>query len=138
MVDTEQDVLSSQLSDMFEKMGLERDKDGCAAIGRALRSETRRLEERHGKRLCKLEEQMNQTRVDLAETDGRIDNLKTGAEGDARLFFEMLSRLGEKVERIESNTSKEQNARRAWLIALVAGVPGLVSVILRVVEMVAR
>jgi hypothetical protein len=138
VVVTQQDVLVSRLSDMFEKLGLEKDKDGCVAIGRAIRSETRRLEERHSKRLGKLEEQMNQTRVDLAEAEGRMENIKTGMEGEARLFCEMLSRLGEKVEQIEKNTSKEQNVRRAWTIALMAALPGLVSVILRVIEMAAN
>lgn len=134
---TEQDALVSRLSAMFEKLGLEKDKDSCAAIGSAIRRETQRLEERHGKRLGKLEEQMNQTRVDLAEAEGKIDNLRTGMEGESRLFLEMLNRVGEKVERIEKNTSKEQNTRRTWTIAFIAALPGLVSVILRVIEMAA-
>ena len=138
MLVTEQDILASRLSAVFEKLGLEKDKDGCAAIGSAIRSETHRLEERHGKRLGKLEEQMNQTRVTLAEAEGRIDNLRIGMEGETRLYFEMLNRLSEKVERIEWNTSKEQSARRAWTIALIAALPGLVSVILRVIEMSAQ
>ncbi len=132
---TEQDAVASRLSAMFEKLGLEKDKDSCAAIGSAIRSETQRLEERHGKRIGKLEEQINQTRVDLAEVEGRIDNLRTGVEGESRLFLEMLNRVGEKVERIERYTSKEQSARRTWMIALVAALPGLISVILRVIEM---
>lgn len=123
---------------MFEKLGLEKDKDSCADIGRAIRNETRRIEERHGKRLGKIEEQMNQTRVDMAETQGRIDNLKTIMEGEGRLYIEMLNSLYEKVERIERNTSKEQSVRRAWYIALVAAIPGLVSVILRVIEMMSQ
>ncbi len=123
---------------MFEKLGLENENDSCVAIGRALKSETRRLEEHHGKRLGKLEEQMNQTRVDLVETQGRIDNLKTVLAGEGRLYIEMLNSLDEKIERIERNTSKEQSVRRAWSIALVAALPGLVSVILRIIEMLAK
>ncbi len=135
MVVTDQDVLVSRLSAMFKKLGLEEDEGGCAAIGHAIRSETQLLEERHGKRLSKLEEQTNQIRVNLAEVQGRMDNIKTGIEGDMRLFNEMLSILGEKLERIEKNTSKEQSVRRGWMIALVAAVPGLVSVILNIIDM---
>ncbi len=135
MVVTDQDVLVSRLSAMFEKLGLDEDEGGCADIGRAIRSETQMLEERHGKRLSKLEEQTNQIRVNLAEVQGRMDNIKTGIEGDMRLFNEMLSILGEKLERIEKNTSKEQSVRRGWMIALIAAVPGLVSVILNIIDM---
>ncbi len=130
---TEQDTLDSQLSEGFLKLGMKSDTDGCAAIGRAIRNETEKLEERHGRRLGKLEDQMSRTRVTLAEIDGRIDNIKTGMEGETKLFYEMLSRLSEKVERIEENTSKAQNVRRTWLIALVAALPGVVSVIIRII-----
>ncbi len=123
---------------MFEKLGLEKDNDSCIAIGRAIKSETQRLEACHGKRLGKLEEQMNQTRVDMAETQGRIDNLRTVMAGEGRLYIEMLNSLDEKIERIERNTSKEQSVRRGWSIALVAALPGLVSVILRIIEMLAK
>ncbi len=133
---TEQDVLVSRLTDVFEKLGLKNEADGCAAIGQAIRNETEKLEERHGKRLVKLEEQMSKARVALAESEGRIDNIKTGMEGETRLFYEMLSRLSEKVERIEKNTSKELNARRTWRIALVAALPGAISIVLRIFEMI--
>jgi len=135
---TQQDALVSRLSEMFEKLGLKNEADGCAAIGSAIRDETEKLEERHGKRIGKLEEQMSKARVALAETDGRIDNLKTGMEGETKLFYEMLSRLGEKVERIEKNTSAELNARRTWGIALVAALPGVISVVLRIIEMLSK
>lgn len=138
MVVTEQDALVDRLSEMFEKLGLKSDGDGCAAIGNALRSETRRLEERHNERIGKLEEQMSRTRVDIAETDGRLETIKTGLEGETKLFYEMLSRLGEKVERIEKNTSKQQNMRRTWSVALVAALPGLISVIIRIIELSAK
>ncbi len=133
---TEQDVLVSRLTDVFEKLGLKNEADGCAAIGQAIRNETEKLEERHGKRLVKLEEQMSKARVALAESEGRIDNIKTGMEGETKLFYEMLSRLSEKVERIEKNTSKELNARRTWRIALVAALPGAISIVLRIFEMI--
>lgn len=132
---TQQDVLVSQLSELFKKLGLDKNGDGCEALGRAIKDETQRLEERHGLRLGRLEEQLNRTRIDVAEAEGRIDTVQTGMDGQAKLFFEMLSRLNEKVERIESNTSKEQSARRARFIALTAAIPGVVSVILRVIEM---
>ena len=133
---TEQDVLVSRLTDVFEKLGLKNEADGCAAIGQAIRNETEKLEERHGKRLVKLEEQMSKARVALAESEGRIDHIKTGMEGETKLFYEMLSRLSEKVERIEKNTSKELNARRTWRIALVAALPGAISIVLRIFEMI--
>lgn len=133
---TEQDVLVSRLTDVFEKLGLKNEADGCAAIGQAIRNETEKLEERHGKRLVKLEEQMSKARVAFAESEGRIDNIKTGMEGETKLFYEMLSRLSEKVERIEKNTSKELNARRTWRIALVAALPGAISIVLRIFEMI--
>lgn len=138
VVVTEQDVLVSRLSEMYEKLGLKNGKDGCEAIGWAIRNETQRLEERQGKRIGKLEEQMSQTRVTIAETDGRIDNIKTGMEGETKLFYEMLSRLSEKVERIEKNTSKELGVKRTWRIALVAALPGVVSVVLRFIEMATK
>lgn len=135
---TEQDALVSRFSEMFEKLGLKNEADGCAAIGRAIKDETEKLEERHGRRIGKLEDEMNKTRVTLAETEGRIDNIKTGMEGETKLFYEMLSRLSEKVERIEENTSKEFSVRRTWAIALVAALPGVISVILRIMEMISK
>lgn len=135
---TEQDALVSRFSEMFEKLGLKNETDGCAAIGRAIKDETEKLEERHGRRIGKLEDEMNKARVTLAETEGRIDNIKTGMEGETKLFYEMLSRLSEKVERIEENTSKEFSIRRTWAIALVAALPGVISVILRIIEMISK
>ena len=89
---------------------------------------------RQNGRLDKLEERIGQARVALAETDGRIGTIKTGMEGEIKLVYEMLARLGEKIERIEANTSKEQNAKRTWRIALVAALPGLISVIIKLTE----
>lgn len=136
VVVTEQDAIVSRLTEVFEKLGLKNEADDCAAIGRAIKDETDKLEERHGRRLGKLEEQMGKARVTLAETEGRIDNIKTGMEGETKLFYEMLSRLSEKVESIEKNTSKELNIRRTWAIALVAALPGVISVVLRIIEMI--
>jgi hypothetical protein len=59
-------------------------------------------------------------------------------EGETKLFYEMLSRLSEKVERIEENTSKEFGVRRTWAIALVAALPGAVSIVLRIIEMIKK
>ncbi len=133
---TKQDALVSQwseLSELSEKLGLK--AESCDALGQAIKYETDRLEERQSKRIDKLEEQMNQARIALAETDGRIDNIKTSMKGETKLIYEMLSHVSEKIERIESNTSKEQISRRTWLIALVAAVPGLISALIRVIEM---
>ncbi len=50
-------------------------------------------------------------------------------------MHEMLGRMGEKIERIEANTSKAQNAKRAWRIALVAALPGAVSAAIMLANM---
>jgi predicted O-methyltransferase YrrM len=48
----------------------------------------------------------------------------------------MLGDLEERLESIDRNTSRAENARRTWRIALVAAIPGVLSIVLRIVEMV--
>ena len=72
----------------------------------------------------------------LISTEGRLDNLKIEVAGELRLVHEMLGDLEERLESIDRNTSRAENARRTWRIALVAAIPGVLSIVLRIVEMV--
>lgn len=86
-------------------------------------------------RINKLEEQISELRVAMASMDGRINGIKAGIEGEHKLFQQMLDRLEEKIGSIELNTSREQNNRRTWRIALIAAVPGIASVIIMIIEL---
>ena len=72
----------------------------------------------------------------LMSVEGRLDNLKIEVAGELRLVHEMLGDLEERLESIDRNTSRAENARRTWRIALVAAIPGVLSIVLRIVEMV--
>ena len=87
------------------------------------------------KRINRLEEQMSELRLSIVSLDGRINSIQTGLDGEYKLFRQMLARLEEKIEAIEQNTSREQNNRRTWQIALTAAVPGIVSAIIMLVEL---
>ncbi len=71
----------------------------------------------------------------LASAEGRLENLKIEVAGELRLVHEMLDNFGEKIEHIDHNTSRAENAKRTWRIALVAAIPGMLSIVLRIVEM---
>jgi predicted nucleic acid-binding Zn-ribbon protein len=86
-------------------------------------------------RINRLESQIAELRVTMANLDGRINSIKTGLDGEYKLFRQMLARLEEKIEAIEQNTSREQNNRRTWQIALTAAVPGIVSAIIMLVQL---
>ncbi len=72
----------------------------------------------------------------MAETEGQIDEIKAVMQGEVKLVYEMINRLNEKIERIEANTSKEQNSKTMWRIALIAALPGLISVIIKLAEVI--
>ena len=72
----------------------------------------------------------------LASAEGRLENLKTEVAGELRLVHEMLDNFGEKIENINRNTSKTENAKRTWRIALLAAIPGVLSMVLRIVEVI--
>lgn len=72
----------------------------------------------------------------LAETEGQIDEIKATTRGEVKLVYEMINRLNEKIERIEANTSKEQNSKTMWRIALIAALPGVISVIIKLAEVI--
>ena len=86
-------------------------------------------------RIEELERRMCGMNAALASADGRLENLKIEVAGELRLVHEMLDNLGEKIENIDQNTSKSENVKRTWRIALVAGIPGVLSIVLRIVEM---
>ena len=95
---------------------------------------TEAMQEEH-QRIGKIEDQISELRVAMANAGGRMDSIKTGVEGELKLFHQMLSRLDEKIALIERNTSHEQSSRRTWRIALIAAVPGVVSVMIRIIEL---
>lgn len=72
----------------------------------------------------------------LISVEGRLENLKTEVAGELRLVHEMLDNQCKKLENIGLNTSRKENVKRAWLIALVAAIPGMLSIVLRIVEMI--
>jgi hypothetical protein len=86
-------------------------------------------------RINRLEAQIAELRVSMVSLDGRINSIKTGLDGEYKLFRQMLARLDEKIGAIELNTSRAQNNRRTWQIALTAAVPGIVSAIIMLVEL---
>gem|GEM_PF-3803865 len=87
-------------------------------------------------RIEELERRMCGLNAALIGVEGRLENLKTEVAGELRLAHEMLDNLGEKLETIERNTSRKENVKRGWLIALVAAIPGVLSIVLRIVEMI--
>jgi chromosome segregation ATPase len=87
------------------------------------------------KRINRLEDRIAELRVSMANLEGRINSIQTGLDGEYKLFRQMLARLEEKIEAIEQNTSREQNNRRTWQIALIAAIPGIVSAVVMLVEL---
>ncbi|MEL7604012.1 MAG: hypothetical protein AAGU77_12730 [Bacillota bacterium] len=61
--------------------------------------------------------------------------MKIEVAGELKLVHEMLGNFDEKLQSIDRNTSRAETARRTWRIALVAAIPGLLSIVLRLVEM---
>ena len=72
----------------------------------------------------------------IASAEGRLENLKIEVAGELRLVHEMLDNLSDKIGNIDHNTSKSENVKRTWRIALVAAIPGVLSILLRIVEMI--
>lgn len=130
---TESKGWAEEIKEAFGRLGLKADNDCCLLIGQAVDN---KLIRQNG-RIDKIEEQVNAARVAMAETDGRIDNVRISMEGEIKLVYEMLSRMGEKIERIETNTSKEHNVRMTWRIALIAAVPAFVSMIITIMQLLA-
>ncbi len=87
-------------------------------------------------RIEELERRMCSFNVALIGAEGRLENLKTEVAGELKLAHEMLGNLDEKLENIARNTSRKENVKRAWLIALVAAIPGILSIVLRIVEII--
>ena len=85
-------------------------------------------------RIEELERRTCDMNVALIGADGRLENLKIEVAGELKLAHEMLSNLSDKLEDIGRNTSRKENVKRAWMIALVAAIPGVLSIVLRIVE----
>ncbi|MFA5676537.1 MAG: hypothetical protein WDA65_08470 [Christensenellales bacterium] len=129
---TEKDKPKDELKEALDLIGAALDKDCSLLLGRAIE----KTEERQNGRIEKLSEQVSRTRVALAETEGQIDEIKATTRGEVKLVYEMINRLNEKIERIEANTSKEQNSKTMWRIALIAALPGVISVIIKLAEVI--
>lgn len=87
-------------------------------------------------RIEELERRMCGMDAALTSAEGRLENLKIEVAGELRLVHEMLDNLSGKIENIDRNTSKTENVKRTWRIALVAAIPGVLSIVLRIVEMI--
>ena len=134
---TEEYELMSKLGEIAGRMAYGLSDDDRALLKQAADCMSARTDAllAENQRINRLEEQMSELRVSMANLDGRINSIKTGLDGEYKLFRQMLARLEEKIEAIEQNTSREQNNRRTWQIALTAAVPGIVSAIIMLVEL---
>ncbi|MGI5849658.1 MAG: hypothetical protein ACOX8Q_06305 [Christensenellales bacterium] len=134
---TEQNVLVARLNEVFSKLEESIDENGRELIKKTIENEVSKLEALQAERLKldKLESRINESNIALTEADGRIDNLKTQMEGELRLVHEIFRGLKEHIERIDKNTSKEEHIKRTWRIALIAAIPGIISVAIKVAEL---
>ncbi|NLT98953.1 MAG: hypothetical protein GXW96_12495 [Christensenellaceae bacterium] len=134
---TEEYELMSKLGEIAGRMAYGLSDDDRALLKQAADCISARTDAllAENQRINRLEEQMSELRVSMANLDGRINSIQTGLDGEYKLFRQMLARLEEKIEAIEQNTSREQNNRRTWQIALTAAVPGIVSAIIMLVEL---
>jgi len=134
---TEEYELMSKLGEIAGRMAYGLSDDDRALLKQAADCMSARTDAllAENQRINRLEEQMSELRVSMANLDGRINSIQTGLDGEYKLFRQMLARLEEKIEAIEQNTSREQNNRRTWQIALTAAVPGIVSAIIMLVEL---
>lgn len=124
--------MKEELKETFERLGTAIDKDCSILLSRVIE----KTAERQNGRIEKLNDQISRARVAMAETEGQIDEIKAVMQGEVKLVYEMINRLNEKIERIEANTSKEQNSKTMWRIALIAALPGLISVIIKLAEVI--
>ena len=134
---TEEYELMSKLGEIAGRMAYGLSDDDRALLKQAADCMSARTDAllAENQRINRLEEQMSELRVSMANLDGRINSIQTGLDGEYKLFRQMLARLEEKIEAIEQNTSREQNNRRTWQIALTAAVSGIVSAIIMLVEL---
>ena len=114
----------------MEKSGIKADKDSCELIVKTMEMTAAR----QNGRIDRVELQLSETRVAQAQLQGQIGTIKADIDGEIKLIYEMLKQLSEKIALIEANTSKEQNAKRTWRIALIAAVPGVISVLIKLAE----
>lgn len=134
---TEEHELMSKLGDIAGREEPRLDDDDRTLLMQTAECLSARTEamQAETQRINRLEDQISELRVAMASMEGRINSIKTGLDGEHRLVQQMLARLDEKIGSIELNTSREQNNRRSWQIALIAAVPGLASVIIMIIEL---
>ena len=137
---TEEYDLISKLGDIVDRTETALDDNDRTLLRRTADCLSARTEalQAEDHRINRLEGQIGELRVAMASMDGRINSIQTGLEGEHRLVQQMLDRLDEKIGSIELNTSREQSNRRTWQIALIAAVPGIVSVIITIIELLAN
>lgn len=135
---TEKSELMAKLSETDSRLDSKLDDGDRTLLVQTAECEAARTEamQADNQRIDKLEEQISELRVAMANTSGRINSIKTGIEGQNKLFSQMLARLEEKIALIERNTSQAQINRRTWHIVLIAALPGVVSVVIRVIELI--
>ena len=86
-------------------------------------------------RIEELERRMCDLSAAMAGAGGKLENFRTEQAGELMLVHEMMSNLEERLESIDRNTSRSESAKRTWRIALVAAIPGVLSIVLRIAEM---
>lgn len=130
-------VLVTKIEDMFGKLEAKIHENNTDLIKQTARNEISNLDAQQNVRdkLGVLEERLSKAEISLIEADGKLDNLRTETNGELKLVHEILKGLNEKIERIEKSTSKEESIKRTWRIALIAAVPGMVSVVITLVEL---
>ncbi len=129
MTPTQEDTLEKELKEAFKRLETA-DKDCSLLINNVIEKNAAR----QNGRIEQLHEQLSKSRVAIAETGGQIVEIKAIMQGELKLVYEMINRLNEKIERIEANTSKEQNSKMMWRIALIAALPGVVSIVIKILE----
>lgn len=134
---TEEYELMSKLGEIANRMEPKLDDGDRALLLQAADCLSARTEamQAESQRINRLEDQISEMRVAMAGMEGRIGSIKTGIEGEHRLVQQMLDRMDEKIGSIEMNTSRQQNNRRTWQIALIAALPGIASVIIMIIEL---
>lgn len=129
-------VLIARIEEIVGRLA-DRMEDEQHAFNKKIESEMAKIDAQQDVRekLDKLEATIHATNVALTETDGKVETLRTQMNGEVRLIYEVLKGLSEKIERIEKSTSKEENIKRTWRIALIAALPGIASVVIMIVRL---
>lgn len=129
-------VLITRIEEIVSRLA-DKIEDDHHAFNKKIESEMAKIDAQQDVRekLDKLEATIHATNVELTETDGKVGTLRTQMNGEVRLIYEVLKGLSEKIERIEKSTSKEENIKRTWRIAMIAALPGIASVVIMIVRL---